>query len=62
MEQYKAAVPEAMRVNGWLYDANSGVLMGVASDQQKAKYEPNVVFTDNRSGCPHKLVIHGPRK
>lgn len=57
-EQYRAAVPESERVEGWLYDADSGVLMGLASDELKAKQPSGVVFTANIAGCPHKLVIH----
>lgn len=58
MEQYRAAVPESQRVNGWLYDANSGVLMGIGSHEQREKHGYNAVFVENRAGCPHKMLIH----
>lgn len=62
-EQIKVGVPLHMRVDGYLYDADSGILMGVASDQQKALHKwfgskVPVYFKDTRSGCPHNLVIH----
>ncbi len=57
-EQYRAAVPEDQRVAGWLYDADSGVLMGLASDELKRKQRSGVVFTMTFSGCPHKVIIH----
>lgn len=57
-EQYKAAVPETERREGWLYDADSGVLMGLASVELKQRHQPGVVFTMTFAGCPHKVIIH----
>lgn len=57
-EQYSPAVPQAERKDGYLYDANSGVLLGLASDELKARQPAMVPFTMNLSGCPHKVVIH----
>lgn len=59
VEQFRVAVPEEQRVKGWLYDFNSGVLLGIASDEQRKKQKPGVAFNMNISGCPHKVVIHG---
>lgn len=63
-EQFKVAVPLKQRVEGWLYDYDSGVCMGIASDQLKKKQKKNKepYFTMNIAGCPHKLVIHGMTK
>lgn len=63
-EQFKVAVPQHERVDGWLYDYDSGLCMGIASVEQKAKYpkekQPFSLFI---AGCPHKVVIHsGPIK
>lgn len=58
MEQFKVATPIELRVNGWLYDANSGVCMGIASDEMKKRIPFNTPFNQNISGCPHLLVIH----
>lgn len=57
-EQFKCGVPENERRPGWLYDADSGVLMGLASDEMKAKHAAGVPFTFTCGGCPHKVVIH----
>lgn len=57
-EQYRAGVPEESRVEGWLYDADSGMLMGLASDQLKVKHQAGTVFTMTFAGCPHKVIIH----
>jgi len=51
-------VPDEERISGRLYDYNSGMTMGLASDEQKTKYGFNKVFSMNISGCPHRLVIH----
>jgi len=61
-EQFKVGVPVAERVNGWLYDYNSGVCMGIASFEMRAKYpEDRQPFSMMIAGCPHKLIIHtGP--
>ena len=61
MEQYKAAVPVSERVDGYLYDAHSGVCMGIASDERKALTNPNTEFKQQISGCPHTLVYHKGR-
>lgn len=59
MEQFKVAVPRSERVNGYLYDYHSGICMGVASDEMKAKYPiGKQPFSMDISGCPHKLIIH----
>jgi hypothetical protein len=57
-EQFKVCVPYAERIAGYLYDNDSGVCMGLASDEMKQKYAPNEIFTLMISGCPHKLVYH----
>jgi hypothetical protein len=58
-EQFKVGVSLGQRVAGWLYDYDSGVCMGVASDELKKKYPlEKQPFNMNISGCPHKLVIH----
>jgi len=57
-EQFKAGVPEDQRVEGWLYDADSGCLMGLASDEMKQKHQAGLAFTATFAGCPHKVIIH----
>lgn len=57
-EQYRPGVPESQRVEGWLYDADSGCLMGLASYELKARQPAGVVFNMTFSGCPHKVIIH----
>lgn len=57
-EQYKVAVPEDQRVEGWLYDADSGCLMGLASAELRQKHSVGVVFTMTFASCPHKVIIH----
>ena len=56
-EQYSAAVPESERTEGWLYDADSGVLMGLASVEMKQKHPAGVAFTMTFAGCPHKKRV-----
>ena len=58
-EQFKVGVPIHLRVKGWIYDYDSGLCMGIASDEMKKKYTPNLVFTMHIAGCPHKVTIHG---
>jgi len=58
MEQFKVAIPADKRVNGWLYDAHSGLCMGIASDEMKAVIPYNTVFKQALFGCPYELVIH----
>lgn len=58
MEQYKATVPNEERQDGYLYDAQSGCLMGLGSEEQISKYGYNTTFLESRAGCPHMLVIH----
>lgn len=57
-EQFRVGIPEAERVEGWLYDADSGILMGLASVEMLKKHAPGVVFTMTFAGCPHKVIIH----
>jgi hypothetical protein len=58
-EQFTVRIPEDERTVGWLYDFDSGVCMGLASDEQKKKYPKHKQpFTMMIAGCPHKLVIH----
>ena len=57
-EQFKVGVPYAQRIGGRIYDFHSGICMGLASDEQKKKYEAGQVFNMNIAGCPHKLIIH----
>lgn len=57
-EQFKVRVAEEDRISGRLYDYHSGACIGLASDEQKAMYPPNTVFSLQISGCPHKLMIH----
>ncbi len=57
-EQFKVAVPYEKRIPGLIYDADSGVCMGLASDEMKKKYKAGEIFDQNISGCPHKLLIH----
>ncbi len=61
-EQFKVAVPLDKRIPGYLYDSDSGVCMGIASDEIKLKYAPDEIFTQAICGCPHKLVYHSPRE
>ena len=57
--QYTVCVPENKRVVGCLYDYNSGMCMGIASDEQRKLYpQDKQPFILNIAGCPHKLVIH----
>lgn len=58
MEQMKVAIPVADRVNGWLYDAHSGLCMGIASDELKKQIPFNRAFKSSIGGCPVTLVIH----
>ncbi len=58
MEQLKVAVPANKRVNGWLYDASSGLCMGIASDERRAITPYNTPFKEAIGGCPMELVIH----
>ncbi len=57
-EQYKAAVPMSERREGWVYDADSGVLMGLASDEMKRRFPMGAVFRETFAGCPHRVIIH----
>lgn len=57
-EQYSPAVPQKDRRNGWLYDADSGVLVGLASDEMRKKHPAMVPFNHVIGGCPHRVVIH----
>jgi len=57
-KQYTVSVPESERTEGWLYDADSGCLMGLASDEMKQKHQAGLVFTATFAGCPHKVIIH----
>lgn len=57
-KQYTASVPESERTEGWLYDADSGCLMGLASDELKQKHPSGAPFTMTFAGCPHKVIIH----
>lgn len=57
-EQFRVGVPEAERIEGWLYDADSGILMGLSSVEMLKKHKPGVVFTMTFAGCPHKVIIH----
>lgn len=57
-EQFKVCVPYTDRIAGYLYDNDSGLCMGIASDEMKLKYAPNEVFNQMIAGCPHKLVYH----
>ena len=57
-KQFKVRVPEEERISGRLYDYDSGVTMGLASDEQKIKYGYNKVFIMQIGGCPHRLIIH----
>lgn len=61
-EQFRVGVPMNERVDGWLYDASSGVCMGIASDEIRLKYpKEKQPFSMMIAGCPHKLLIHaGP--
>jgi len=56
--QYRVRVPDEERISGRIYDYDSGMCMGLASDEQKLTHGFNKVFSMNISGCPHKLIIH----
>ncbi len=58
-EQFKVGVPVEKRIAGLIYDVDSGVCMGLASDEMKILHPAGTVFRQNISGCPHKLLIHG---
>jgi len=58
-EQFKVSIPLEKRIHGWLYDANSGVCIGIASDEMKRMYpRKGHVINHNIGGCPMKVVIH----
>ena len=61
MEQFKCSVPVASRVHGWLYDVNSGVCMGIGSDEQRALHGYNTVFDAYMFGCKYNVTIHASR-
>ncbi len=46
------------RVSGWLYDAHSGGLIGIASDEMKASHVAGQVYTRTVGGMVQKFVIH----
>lgn len=58
IEQYTVRVADEDRISGRLYDYDSGICMGLASDRDKKDIPPNVPFKRMIAGCPHKLVIH----
>lgn len=47
------------RIKGYLYDADSGVCMGLGSYEMIAAHGYNSVFNQTFSGCPHKVIIYG---
>jgi hypothetical protein len=57
-EQYHAGVPPEKRTEGWLYDWHSGLLMGIASDELRARQPAGVRFKMVIGGCPHDVIIH----
>lgn len=57
-EQFKVGVPHNRRVHGWLYDADSGECLGIASYQMREKHGFGVVFRHFMSTCPHRAIIH----
>ncbi len=58
-EQFKVAVPMHQRVRGWLYDFDSGICLGIASDELKeTRKGQQGEFRIVIAGCPHKAVIH----
>lgn len=57
-QQYKVAVPMAERRDGWLYDADSGVCVGLASVESREQHGYNTRFKMTLAGCPHNVVIH----
>ncbi len=54
---YPYGVERADRVSGWLYDAHTGVVLGIASYELRDKHGVGVVFTRMVGGCKQDLEI-----
>ena len=50
--------PQPKRVSGYLYDAQSGVIAGLASDELKAQQKAGVPFERVIGGMKQLVVIH----
>ncbi len=55
--QFYVGVPEEERVRGLMYDAHSGVMLGLASDQEKAAQPGRVPYERMAGGTKQRVVI-----
>jgi hypothetical protein len=57
-EQFKVSIPKNLRVDGWLYDVDSGLVLGLGSYEQIEQYGYNTVFNYYAFGGKYKATIY----